>query len=646
MAPKALSSISPKAISVQSNDDSSTMASKSLPPIAQKVPSIQFDQGSSTIAPNPLPPDTSKNAANTPKCAKDAWHLSHAATFDLGIRKIGKKNDQVLLLDESGNSPLHTLLSATFEQDDDLAKSHEICKHLADVTDFELTNGANKTVLTLGVASECQNKRGHFESLCEKQARTIKFARFLEIVAPNEGEWVEPWALGEHGFHAERISFQAWLETRATDLKAVEARQQAAASISQKKNQTTRELRWRTIDKMIDSLAGFSGPRFLTEYVQLISRNHDTIVGLKEQGALERPEKLKDFQWKQILKSFTNLILGGQDKMTYYFCLLASSERRTLLADYVFKKKLECGSFSQVNLCYNRHSGQDQRRAVKIVFPEGGEHGQHFKDAQKETDLQQRVSTSDYIVKIFAWGIAGDMLWVAMEYCDQGELDDRLERERGMTDIRQRNEWVSQLAHGLQHMHGLRILHRDISAGKSWIAFLCAPIITRCLSSDHRISPETENILIDSGENGRMAAKYINFGLAIELNNDAPADHGVPRATQKYMAPEMESGDNYSFSADVWSLALVIVQVRDLIMDSVTKSRLLCSQMYTGRKEIDGPLVKERKTCKGSQSSNYHFPKLDTFAIDVLDRIVVSNPANRPTASNLVALVAVEFCGA
>ena len=78
----------------------------------------------------------------------------------------------------------------------------------------------------------------------------------------------------------------------------------------------------------------------------------------------------------------------------------------------------------------------------------------------------------------------------------------------------------------------------------------------------------------------------------------------------------------------------------------MTKSRLLCSQMYTGRKEIDGPLVKARKTCKGSQSSNYHFPKLDTFAVDVLDRIVVSNPANRPTASNLVALVAVEFCGA
>jgi len=69
--------------------------------------------------------------------------------------------------------------------------------------------------------------------------------------------------------------------------------------------------------------------------------------------------------------------------------------------------------------------------------------------------------------------------------------------------------------------------------------------------------------------------------------------------------------------------------------------------MYTGRKEIDGPLVKARKkTCKGSQSPNDHFPKLDNFAVDVLDRIVVSNPANRPTASNLVALVAVEFCGA
>ena len=71
------------------------------------------------------------------------------------------------------------------------------------------------------------------------------------------------------------------------------------------------------------------------------------------------------------------------------------------------------------------------------------------------------------------------------------------------------------------------------------------------------------NILIDSGDSGRMAVKYINFGLAIELNSDAPAKHGVPRAQLKYMSPELESGEDYSFSADVWSLALVIVQVRD-----------------------------------------------------------------------------------
>ena len=388
------------------------------------------------------------------------------------LRSIRGERDQVPVIDESGNSPLHTLLSATFEQDEDLVECHEICKQLADVTDFELTNLANKTVLALGVASECPGNRDFFEAQRYEQARTIRFARFLGIVAPNEGEWVEPWALGEHGLYAgeqkQRDSFQAWLESRANQVKRVEVTQQATMSLAQKKNQTARELRWRTIDNIIESLAGFSGPRFLTEYVDLAPSSNGAIVRLKEEDALARPVNIKDYQWKQILKSFKELI-GGQDKMAYYYlCLLASSERRTLLEDYVFKKKIGSGSFSQVNLCDNRHSGcQDQRRAVKIVVPEGGEHGQHFKDAQTEIALQQRVSTSDYVLKIFAWGIAGDMLWVAMEDCDLGELHGHLERERGMQDVRLRNEWVSQLAHGLQHMHGLRILHRDINPGKS-----------------------------------------------------------------------------------------------------------------------------------------------------------------------------------
>lgn len=68
--------------------------------------------------------------------------------------------------------------------------------------------------------------------------------------------------------------------------------------------------------------------------------------------------------------------------------------------------------------------------------------------------------------------------------------------------------------------------------------------------------------------------------------------------------------------------------------------------MYTGRKEIDGRFVNERKTRKDFLGSSSYFPKLDTFAVGVLDYIVVGDPATRPTTSNLAAKVAVEFCGA
>ena len=67
----------------------------------------------------------------------------------------------------------------------------------------------------------------------------------------------------------------------------------------------------------------------------------------------------------------------------------------------------------RAHLCRNRHSGREV--VVKLMLPPGGEHGEEFALAAKETELQQRLAGSDFVASVLSWGtIAGQYLWVLM----------------------------------------------------------------------------------------------------------------------------------------------------------------------------------------------------------------------------------------
>jgi serine/threonine protein kinase len=112
-------------------------------------------------------------------------------------------------------------------------------------------------------------------------------------------------------------------------------------------------------------------------------------------------------------------------------------------------------------LCKNRHSGREN--VVKLILPHGGEHGEEFSEAVKETELQQRLAGSEFVASVYAWGtIAGQYLWVLMELCAGGSLESLIEKKHGTIDHEQRMAWCSQMALGLLHMHELLVMHRDV----------------------------------------------------------------------------------------------------------------------------------------------------------------------------------------
>ena len=58
------------------------------------------------------------------------------------------------------------------------------------------------------------------------------------------------------------------------------------------------------------------------------------------------------------------------------------------------------------------------------------------------------------------------------------------------------------------------------------------------------------------------SVKYIDFGLAVELNDrESTIDDGKQAGTPSYISPELDARKAYSFATDIWSLGVVLLQV-------------------------------------------------------------------------------------
>jgi NIMA (never in mitosis gene a)-related kinase len=123
-------------------------------------------------------------------------------------------------------------------------------------------------------------------------------------------------------------------------------------------------------------------------------------------------------------------------------------------------------------------------------------------------------------------------LCIVTEYCQGGDMYNRLKACKTHIPEEQVLDWLVQTARALAHLHGKRIMHRDL---------------------------KTQNIFLTKDGVVRLG----DFGIARALN--AATEMAVTVVgTPFYMSPELMASKPYDFKTDMWSLGCVLYEMTSL----------------------------------------------------------------------------------
>lgn len=238
------------------------------------------------------------------------------------------------------------------------------------------------------------------------------------------------------------------------------------------------------------------------------------------------------------------------------------------------------GTYGKVFRSRNKTDGQIV--AIKII---------PLENVTDQLDKEMRMLSecnSEFITRYYGSYVWEDELWIVMENCACGSVADIINILDSTLNEDQIACICKQVCRGLDFMHNLNKIHRDIKAG---------------------------NILLT--ENGEV--RIADFGVAREATNTVSKAMTVI-GTPYWMAPEVICGKVYDGKADIWSLGITAIEIAERVPPLICYPPMRAIFMIPSR---PSPTLSEPE--KWSDEFN-----------DFISKCLKKNQPDRPTAKELL----------
>ena len=205
--------------------------------------------------------------------------------------------------------------------------------------------------------------------------------------------------------------------------------------------------------------------------------------------------------------------------------------------------------------------------AADVCSKEVNTEGMNIKEmaAIENEVLVLRSIRHEHVVRYLDAFHQGALLHIVLEYAEGGSLraaiDAAVDAGGRPFSSAQLSRWLLQLARGLDFIHGLDILHRDLS---------------------------TKNVLLTAPPSDASAAVRIaDFGLAATVS----ASSGLASTmvgTPNSCSPELYRGERYGRPADLWGVGVILFELLTLSTPFTAQNvAALCQQIITAAYDDD-----------------------------------------------------------
>eukprot|EP00035_Acanthoeca_spectabilis_P022965 m.446878 g.446878 ORF g.446878 m.446878 type:complete len:1080 (+) comp19435_c0_seq1:1575-4814(+) len=199
------------------------------------------------------------------------------------------------------------------------------------------------------------------------------------------------------------------------------------------------------------------------------------------------------------------------------------------MTEFTTVRKLGEGAYGKALLVRRR---KDQKQCVIKEVNVGKMSVRERREARQEVSVLAQMQHPNIVSYITSFEERGK-LFIAMDYCDGGDLHGKIEKQRGQSFPEdQILDYFVQICLAIKHVHDRKILHRDL---------------------------KTQNIFLTRND----IIKLGDFGIAKVLKGTSDLAK-TAIGTPYYLSPEICENKAYNNKSDVWSLGCILYELATL----------------------------------------------------------------------------------